>query len=57
MGSVGKEEFLSVKRSMAHILMTTTEGNNALVVELSCLVLSSEFESMGKPHSSLYDLA
>lgn len=44
MGPVGKEEFLSVKRSMAHILMTTTEGNNALVVELSCLVLSSEFE-------------
>lgn len=57
MGSVGKEGFLSVKRSMAHILITTTEGNNILVVELSCLVLSGKFESMGKSHSSLYDLA
>lgn len=57
MGPVGKEEFLSVKRNMAHILITTIEGNNALVGELSCLVLSSEFESMEKLHSALYDLA
>lgn len=57
MGPVGKEEFLSVKRNMAHILITTIEGNNALVGELSCLVLSSEFESMEKLHSGLYDLA